>query len=89
MFNLISSFFGWVLSPILNLLNFPVVPPELVSIMNTVFGYLKQGMSVLSFFVPMGTIKPAITVFLVIYGVYHAYLIVMFILKKIPFIGIK
>ena len=89
MFNLIFKFFSWILSPIINLIDFPVVPPELVQIIDQFLGYLQSAMSVFNFFVPLDVIKPALTVFLVIFAAYHVYLIAMFIFKKIPFIGIQ
>lgn len=89
MFRLISKFFGWILSPIINLINFPAVPPELVQIVDQVFVHLKSGMSIINFFCPLSVIKPALVVFLAIFAAYHVYLIVMFVLRKIPFLGIE
>lgn len=89
MFNIISKFFSWLISPILNALNFPVVPVELVQIVNTFFDYLSQAMAVFGFFVDLDAIKPALVVFLAIYVTYHGYLILMWVLKKIPVLGIE
>lgn len=89
MFNLIQKFFGWLLSPIFNVLNFPVVPVELVQIIDQVFAYMKAGMGILNFFCPLSIIKPALVVFLAVYLVYHGYGLVMWILRKIPFIGVE
>ena len=89
MANLISKFFGWVLTPILNAINFPVVPAELVAVIDKLFELLGNAMSVFNFFCPLSAVAPALAIFLVIYAAYHAYLITLWVLKKIPVLGIE
>lgn len=89
MFNLIKMFFSWLLSPIINALDFPVVPAELSQIVTQVFGYMKSGMSIVNFFCPLSLIRPALTVFLAVFAGYHAYLVIMWVLRKLPFVGVK
>lgn len=89
MFRLISKFFSWVLSPIFNLLDFPVLPAGFVSAVDWFFTQVENSLGLLNFFVPFWIVKPAAIFFLAIWGVYHGYQLVMWILRKIPFLGIK
>lgn len=89
MWKIISGFFSWVFSPILNVLNFPVIPPELVDIITTGIFYIHSGLKIFNWFCPLNVIAPAITMFLSVWLVKHGYDMVMWILRKIPFIGVK
>lgn len=88
MIKLVTGFLGWVLSPILDVLNFPAVPAELQSIIDTLFGYMSDGMGILNFFCPLNMIRPALAVLLAVWSVEHGYRIVMWVLRKLPFVGV-
>lgn len=89
MINLISGILEWVLSPLLSLFDFPVLPPEVATLLDTLFSYMRGAMGLFNFFCPIRTIKPAIDVFLAVYIIKHTYQIVMWVLKKIPMIGVE
>ena len=85
---LVTGFLSWILSPILDILNFPAVPAELQSIIDTLFGYMSDGMGLLNFFCPLSMIRPALAVLAAVWVVEHGYHIVMWVLRKLPFVGV-
>lgn len=89
MWQIVSGFFSWVLSPVLNVLNFPVIPVELVDIITAGLEYVQSGLSIFNWFCPIAVITPAITMFMSVWLVKHGYDMVMWILRKIPFIGVE
>lgn len=44
---------------------------------------------ILNFFVPFDVIRPAIDVFLAVWAVEHGYQLVLWVLRKVPILGIK
>ena len=88
MIKLVTGFLSWILSPILDVLNFPAVPAELQSIINQLFGYMADGMGILNFFCPLSMIRPALAVLVAVWAVEHGYHIVMWVLRKLPFVGV-
>ena len=89
MFELIKSFLGWILSPIIDLLNFPALPAGVVDILNKGIEYMGAGMGIFNFFCPLSGIKPVVIAFLAVWGIEHGYHMLMWVLHKIPFLGIK
>ena len=53
------------------------------------FEYIQVGTGILNFFVPFDVIRPAIDVFLAVWAVEHAYQLVLWVLRKVPLLGIK
>jgi hypothetical protein len=62
---------------------------ELTTLVNKLFEYIQAGTGILNFFVPFDVIRPAIDVFLAVWAVEHAYQLVLWVLRKVPIIGIK
>ena len=69
--------------------DFPIVPAELTTLVNKLFEYIQAGTGILNFFVPFDVIRPAIDVFLAVWAVEHAYQLVLWVLRKVPILGIK
>lgn len=88
MIKLVTGFLSWILSPILDVLNFPAVPAELQSIIDTLFGYMADGMGILNFFCPLSMIRPALVVLGAVWAVEHGYHVIMWVLRKLPFVGV-
>lgn len=89
MLTLIQKLAHLCLKPLIALFDLPVVPAELVTLVNKLFEYMQVGTGVLNFFVPFGVIRPAIDVFLAVWAVEHAYNLVLWVLRKVPLLGIK
>lgn len=89
MLTLIQKIAHLCLKPLIALFDFPVVPAELVTLVNKLLKYMQVGTGVLNFFVPFDIIRPAIDVFLAVWAVEHAYNLVLWVLRKVPLLGIK
>lgn len=89
MLNLIEKIIDIALSPLINLFDFPIVPLELKAVINFVLDYIEIGILLLDFFCPMSLIRPAIDIFLTVYIIEHTYHIILWVLKKIPMLGIE
>lgn len=62
---------------------------ELTTLVNKLFEYIQAGTGILNFFVPFDVIRPAIDVFLAVWAVEHVYQLVLWVLRKVPILGIK
>lgn len=89
MLTLIQKLAHLCLQPLIALFDFPVVPAELVTLVNKLFEYMQVGTGILNFFVPFDIIRPAIDVFLAVWAVEHVYMLVLWVLRKVPLLGIK
>lgn len=78
---LIQLLFGWV--------NLPQVPVEITSVVDSVFGYMEQGVGILWLFVPQGLVQVLLPLVIVVINFDHLYKLGIWILKKIPMLGIE
>lgn len=89
MIKIIMGFVSWVLSPIINLLDFPAIPAGVAGLFEQVFEYMRSGMVIINWLCPINLITPAIDVFLAVFLIEHGYKLVMWVLRKIPMFGIS
>lgn len=89
MLTLIQKLAHLCLKPLIAFFDFPIVPVELVTLVNKLFEYMQVGTGILNFFVPFDIIRPAIDVFLAVWAIEHAYQLVLWVLRKVPLLGIK
>lgn len=87
--NLIKKLLTFVTDTIFSVIDIPVVPVGLVSAVNTLFDYMRQGMGIFNFFCPLDSIAPAIDLFVAVWTVINVYDLVMWVLRKIPMLGIE
>lgn len=87
--DLIKKLLTFVTDTIFSVIDLPVVPDWLVNMINQVFDYMRQGMGIINFFCPLDRIAPAIDLFVAVWLVVHGYKIVMWVLRKIPMLGIE
>lgn len=78
-----------VLSFVLGLLPLPGVPSWLVDLTDTVLGYMRSGMGIVLFFVPQVVVQGALDLVIVVWTVVHGYQLVLWVLRKIPMLGIE
>lgn len=79
-----------ILNGILALLDvLPDFPEAFVNIINQFFDLIFDNLYLISFFVRMDTIKIAIPILLVIVNFERVYKFIMWILRKIPALGIE
>lgn len=80
----------WLIDAILNLLDvLPDFPEELVTSVEEFFSLIFDNLSILGFFVPLSTIKILIPLVILVINFEDVYAFVMWLLRKIPFLGIK
>ena len=78
-----------ILSFILGLLPLPDVPAWLVELTETILQYMKTGMGIVLFFVPQAVVQGALDLVFLIWTVVHTYKLVLWVLRKIPMLGIE
>lgn len=89
MLKLLKKLVSLILSPLIALIDFPVVPEGLAEYINKFIGYLKSGMGFIYYFLPMALVKSFITFVIAVELFMFGYRIVMWVLKKIPMLGIE
>mgnify|MGYP006889135674 FL=1 len=84
-FNLFKSaiklIFAWI--------NIPAAPPEVTSVIDTMITYMRSGIGFLFLFFNMDLVKIMIPFVLIVANFEEVYKLVMFVLRKIPFLGIE
>lgn len=84
-FNLFSSalklIFGWV--------QLPGLPAEVQTVIDQLFQYLQSGMCFVFLFFNISLVKIMLPFVLVVVNFDKVYRLVMFVLRKIPFLGIE
>ena len=83
--NLFSSalklIFGWI--------SLPELPAEISSVVNQLIEYMKSGMCIVFLFFSIDLIRIMLPLVIVVANFDKVYKLVMFVLRKIPFLGIK
>ncbi len=84
-FNLFSSalklIFGWI--------SFPDLPGNVQDLVEQLFTYMRSGMGFLFIWFDMGLVRLMLPFVLVVMNFDKVYKLVMFVLRKIPFLGVK
>lgn len=88
MIKLFKKLVSLILSPLIKLIDFPVVPDGLAAYIEKFLDYIKQGMGFISYFLPMSLVKAIISFVIACELFMFGYRVVMWILKKIPMLGI-
>lgn len=78
------SFFSFILKPI----HIPSAPEDIATSMPKFLEYLEYGVSFFNLVIPVN-ILPFFVVFLVMFSWNKLYPVIMWVLKKIPFLGIE
>lgn len=80
----------WLIDAILDLLDvLPEFPEELVASVEEFFSLIFDNLSILGFFVPLDTVKVLIPLVLLVINFEDVYAFVMWLLRKIPFLGME
>ncbi len=84
-FNLFKSaiklIFAWI--------NIPAAPEEVTTVIDTMITYMHSGIGFLFLFFNMDLVKIMIPFVLIVANFEEVYKLVMFVLRKIPFLGIE
>ncbi len=84
LFNLVFKIFSSIIEP----LDFASAPDELLNAMDSFIGYLGNASDIINIFLPIN-LGPFFVIFALIYAFDHLYPLIMWVLRKIPFLGIK
>lgn len=84
-----ADMFYKIFTGLLNWINLPSLPSDFYSIPDYVNLIIENGASILNFFLPSHVFKVCFPIFLAITGFKYGYYLVMWILKKIPAVGIS
>lgn len=86
---LLTLFFGLLsllLAPIPSL---PSFPPEISSYLDQVSSYISTGASIINAYTYGSVLAVMVSLSLLLFAFYELYIFVMWILKKIPMVGIE
>lgn len=78
---LLEVVFSWV--------NVPELPESVSSVIDELFGYLSGSVGLLSIFIDFSMVRILLPVLVIVINFDEAWKLTMFILRKIPFLGIK
>lgn len=77
-----------LMSLLISSFNVPAAPQGFIDAIPQFFGYLKSAQSLIALVFPI-ELAPFLTVTLIILAVDHGYPFIMWVLRKIPFLGIE
>lgn len=78
---LIEGVFGWI--------NLPQLPSSISSLIDELFSYLSASVGLLAIFIDFRMVRILLPVLLIVINFDRVWKLTMFILRKIPFLGIK
>lgn len=85
---LIDMVFGLV-STLLSAFNIPALPPELMTVVDAVVGYVQMGIAILSNYCHIGYLLTLFGIVIAVDTAVLGYRFIMWILRKIPMLGIN
>lgn len=78
--SLIMTLFSWI--------ELPTLPDSAMQVIDMLFSYIEMGMGLLSIFLNMDLVRVMIPLVIVVVNFDKAYHLVIFVLRKIPFLNI-
>ncbi len=78
---LLNVLFGWV--------SLPDLPPYVDFLIDEVFDYMSAGIAILSVFIDFELVRVLLPLVIIVHNFDHLYKLGMWILRKIPMVGIK
>lgn len=78
---LLKLVFGWI--------DLPDFPSSVTSVIDELFGYIQGAAGIMGIFVDMNMVKVLLPVLLIVINFDEVWKFTMFIVRKIPFLGIK
>lgn len=80
-FTVLKFAFGWI--------NLPQFPEQLTTNIDSFLGYIFNNLTILGFFIRPVTLTLLIPTLIIVLNFDHIYKFTMWILRKIPFLGMK
>lgn len=85
---LFELFYGMI-TVIFSFINLPGLPSEVQTVIDTLFQFMSQGLNLVGFFCHPPVLKVIVPLTIVFMNFDKVYKLVMFVLRKIPFLGIE
>lgn len=70
-------------------INFPEMPSAIVSVLDTIYDAIVAGASLIGLFCHISLLQIMVPLVIIVINFDHIYRLTMFILRKIPFVGIE
>lgn len=84
----VLTLFADALKVIFQWINLPQVPSNIQTVIDQFFEYLRSGMGFVYIFFDMSLVKILLPLLIVVINFDKVYKLVMFVLRKIPFLGV-
>jgi hypothetical protein len=84
----VLNLFADALKVIFQWINLPQVPPNIQAVIDQFFEYLRSGMGFVYIFFDMSLVKILLPLLIAVINFDKVYKLVMFVLRKIPFLGV-
>ena len=85
---LLSGILSLFLTPILGLLSFAIDLEPIAQVFLVIIGYIRAGLGIVNFFLPLNLVSPLLVTVLAVSAALQIYHLVMWILRKIPMVGV-
>lgn len=89
MIKILLSAVNLVLQPLIALIDIPVIPPEVQTIIDQILQYIDSGLGIVDFFCPLNLIMPGLNFIIALEAAYVGFRLVMWVISKVPFLGIS
>lgn len=89
MIKLVKKLIGLIISPLKALFDFPAVPEGLAAVISKSIEYFDSAVQIIGFFFPLQLAYSLLTVVIAIEVIEHSYYLIMWVVSKIPFLGVK
>jgi len=89
LWNTLLDFLYWLIDFAFGWLNLPQFPEELTTSIDTFLSLIFDNVSLLGFFIRPMTLKIVIPVLIILVNFEYIYHLVMWLIKKLPFLNIK
>ena len=86
---LLQGVLNLFLAPIMALFSFVIDLDAVAGVVSQTLTYMQQGLAIVNFFCPLNLISPCIVTVITVYAALQIYHLVMFVLRKIPFVGVE
>lgn len=84
--NVVVALFSFILAPIPDI---PAFPPEVSNLLNQIKDYIAMGMQIINAYVYGSVIVTMLTITIAVFVAYEIYVFAMWVIKKIPVLGIE
>lgn len=89
MLNLVKKLISLVLAPLKALFDFPVIPDGVADVVSVALGYFERAVEIVAYFCPLPLMYGLLSAVVVIEFIEYSYYLILWVFKKVPFIGVE